>query len=308
MADGPKKIDRRIMEKSMRDIHKLLEQHDFESAEEANAFLADYVGPNATKELPSAREQTPLEKAQDLMHEAWDLEEGDKHRITLAEQAIALSPDCADAYIILAEEKAEKPEEKLDYFEKALEAGERALDPKLFDEEVGHFWGVLETRPYMRAKEALADALWIMERRNEAIEHYLEMMRLNPGDNQGIRYWLIPRLLTEKRTQEAEKFINEYREDMVTSWMYNRALLSYIQKGNRTIPKRNLKKAFEVNATVVAFMLGLEDLPDPEDPSALFNLGSSEENEALAYIFEAGEAWLETEGAFEWIAETLRNL
>jgi hypothetical protein len=28
-------------------------------------------------------------------------------------------------------------------------AGERSLGPKAFEEDAGHFWGILETRPYM---------------------------------------------------------------------------------------------------------------------------------------------------------------
>ena len=44
--------------------------------------------------------------------------------------------------------------------ERAVKAGKLALGPDGFAEYVGHFWGFLETRPYMRARHALAEDLW----------------------------------------------------------------------------------------------------------------------------------------------------
>jgi len=51
------------------------------------------------------RELTPLERAQDLMYRAFD-STGEK-RVTLARKALAISEDCADAYVLLAEETAD---------------------------------------------------------------------------------------------------------------------------------------------------------------------------------------------------------
>jgi len=42
----------------------------------------------------------------------------------------------------------------------------------------------------MRARAGLAQCLWELGKHKEAIEHYRDMLRLNPGDNQGIRYIL----------------------------------------------------------------------------------------------------------------------
>ncbi|HXY17585.1 MAG TPA: tetratricopeptide repeat protein [Gaiellaceae bacterium] len=77
----------------------------------------------------------------------------------------------------------------------SVAAGERALGPRIFAEGAGYFWGLVETRPYMRARAALAALLWKLGRREEALEHARELLRLNPNDNQGIRYqqakWLL---------------------------------------------------------------------------------------------------------------------
>ncbi len=80
-------------------------------------------------------------------------------RVDLARQALTISPDCADAYLLLAEEAASSLEEARELLERGVAAGERALGPEPFEEDVGYFWGILETRPYMRPGRARRDAL-----------------------------------------------------------------------------------------------------------------------------------------------------
>jgi hypothetical protein len=88
---------------------------------------------------------TPLDKAQKLMYQAFGTPDPEQ-RVKLAKQALDLCPDCADAYVLLAEHTKSR-KESLDLFEKGVAAGEGALGPKAFQENVGHFWSLLETRP-----------------------------------------------------------------------------------------------------------------------------------------------------------------
>ncbi len=127
-----------------------------------------------------------VDEAQEVMYDAW---EAPTHQraVTLAKKALTISADCADAYTFLAEKTAESLEEALDLYRKGVEAGERALGKKAFKEDVGYFWGLVETRPYMRARDGLAQCLWEVGQREEAVGHYWDMLRLNPNDNQGIR-------------------------------------------------------------------------------------------------------------------------
>src|SRR5215211_7843795 len=171
--------DPRAMEKVSQDLGRLLAEREFESIEEANAFLENMLREGGGK-LPSApAPTTPLERAQDLIYEAFETESSRK-RVQLAKKALKVSPDCADAYVLLAEEDAGSLEEARELYQKGVEAGERALGRETFEEEAGHFWGILETRPYMRARQGLAVCLWELGEREEAIEHYQEMLDLNP--------------------------------------------------------------------------------------------------------------------------------
>src|SRR3954470_9174967 len=96
------------------------------------------------------RGDNPTTKAQEVMYEAWERTTS-RSRIALARKALTISPLCADAYNLLADE-AKTPEEARDLYIRGVEAGQLALGPEGFEEFDGHFWGFLETRPYMRAR------------------------------------------------------------------------------------------------------------------------------------------------------------
>jgi len=86
-----------------------------------------------TPDLPELP-KTKLDEAQDLMWDAWDTR-ASKQRVAMARRALA--PDCADAYVMLAEETARSVDEALEMYEKGVAAGGRALGPKPFEEDVG---------------------------------------------------------------------------------------------------------------------------------------------------------------------------
>lgn len=176
----PSIADRRALERVSSDLTRLLAEQSCETMDEANNFIQQFGG---SKDLPlPPRELTPLKRAQDKMYEAWEARNR-KTRVRLAREALARSPDCADAYVLLAEETARLPAEALKLYEEGMRAGERALGAEMLTEEAGHFWGILETRPYMRARAGVAECLWELGETEHAIIHYRELLRLNPNDN-----------------------------------------------------------------------------------------------------------------------------
>ena len=120
-----------------------------------------------------------LFEAQDLMYDAFEESDAGRRR-ALAVEALTISPDCADAYLLLAEETPLEIEQKLELLEAGVAAGERALGAETFVHDVGSFWLAFETRPYMRVRAALAETLWELERHDEAVGHMRELLRLNP--------------------------------------------------------------------------------------------------------------------------------
>src|SRR5262249_49642042 len=153
----------------------------------------------------------------------------------------------------------------LDYYEQAVAAGERALGPDYFQQEVGHFWGLLETRPYMRAREGLANALWTMARREEAVAHLEDMLRLNPSDNQGVRYTLPSWLVNLDRDDALAHLLERYDQDIAATWAFTKALLAFRQQGDTPESRRLLQAARKRNRHVLKWLLGEQPFP-PDRP------------------------------------------
>jgi hypothetical protein len=83
--------------------------------------------------LGGRRAKDAVAAAQDVMYDAWD-QSSKRARVDLAHKALAISPLCADAYVLLAEEEAKSAEEALELFRKGVEVGEQALGPAGFKE------------------------------------------------------------------------------------------------------------------------------------------------------------------------------
>ena len=189
------------MEEMIQDLGAMLGAQGITTEEQAADLFEQLL---ASEEFAEHDISTPLDEAQDLIFEAWETESKRK-RVRLARQALEISPDCADAYVILAEDTARHPSQAADLYRQGVAAGERALGPDVFEKSAGHFWGMLETRPYMRARFGLAESLWALGQGSEAVQHLSDMLRLNPQDNQGIRYVLLNWLLETDDDAQARR-------------------------------------------------------------------------------------------------------
>ncbi|KAI0506408.1 hypothetical protein F5B22DRAFT_624166 [Xylaria bambusicola] len=79
-----------------------------------------------------------------------------------------------------------------------------------FETSVGHFWGILSTRDYMRARYALVSQLILLgtlDGVDESREHLQDMLRLCRSDNMGLRSVLPAILLRLDLDQECYDFI-----------------------------------------------------------------------------------------------------
>lgn len=246
----------------------------------------------------SRRRESELEalaRAQDMVFEAW--EAGTKARcVALAKKAIAVSPLCADAFNILAEASPAGSDEELDYWRQAVEAGRQAIGDE-FEEMTGFFWGVLETRPFMRAKLGLAQALWERGERETALAHLQEMLRLNPNDNQGVRDLLAGRLAELGRDEALSELLAQYPDDDSATFAWTRALLAFRREGDKEASRRRLAEAIDANSHVPAFLLGDKKLP--KSPPAFYSIGGKDE--AVIYCQDLAGGWPATPGALDWL-------
>jgi tetratricopeptide (TPR) repeat protein len=284
---------RYAMERTMADVGAILAEQEFGSVDEINAYLQDMLARGGP---PHRMADTPLKQAQELMYDAWDAPSA-RQAVRLARKALEISPDCADAYALLAQETARNPREAADLYARGVIAGERALGKQAFKEYAGHFWGVLETRPYMRARLGLAQALWAMDRRQEAIEHLQAMLRLNPGDNQGLRYLLLGWLFDVGDDAGVKKLLSRYPDDVAASWLYGRALHAFRSEGDTKRARKLRAEAETVNPHVPAYLAGRKRLPRTLPDT----VGVGDTNEAIICASEQIAAWRDTPGALAWL-------
>jgi tetratricopeptide (TPR) repeat protein len=328
------KPDAAIVERMLAEVHALLDAQQFRTLAEGQAFLRGLfaardvpwiTGAHALSDLPGFYEPSvsargsledlaepfvdaadlsvsdPLARAQDLIYDAFEAPTK-RERVRLARQALKISPDCADAYGILAGETARTPLAARKLLEQGVAAGERALGPEAFEEDVGHFWGILETRPYMRVRESLAGVLWELGERKAAIGHAQDMLRLNPNDNQGIRYALLEWLLAEPDSgPEVAKLLAEFKEDSSAPWVYGRALHLFRSAGATRTAAAALRKAVKLNPHVPAYLLGDRKLPK-ELPGYV---GWGDEDEAVVYVDASMPQWRGVPGAVEWLRKAV---
>ncbi|WP_339864750.1 hypothetical protein [Paremcibacter congregatus] len=245
--------------------------------------------------------QDPLWQAQELMYQAWEADKK-RDRIALARQALEISELCADAYVLLAEEAAKGIVEEKNWYELAVDAGRKALGEELFEDGEGDFWLILETRPYMRARAGLAQCLWSLGEREEAIRHVKDMLRLNPGDNQGMRYLLKSWLFALNDLTGVSEILVEYEEDCFADWCYSKALLTFRQSGAKSSGAiKALKHAVEINPFVPDFLLGTKPMPKNLPPH--YSIGSKDE--AVLYVLQNSDNWSASKGALPWLADNI---
>lgn len=234
-------------------------------------------------------------RAMDLCDQAMDAPPSKAKK--LARQALKVWPDCAQAYVILAE-LADSVSDAVPLYEQGVAAGRRALADEwdwIQDEDA--FWGYLPTRPFLRALSGLADTLWGVGRRDEAAERYLELLALNPNDNQGIRDVAVPRLMEMGRNDDARKILMQYADCGDCFTAYNLALLEFRQHGNCARTRKLLKKALRSNEHVPTYLVGNRMLPSRRPDS--YSWESPEE--AQIYVNLAQRAWKTTPGAIAWL-------
>ena len=291
------------MEKIMRDVTKKLQSLNLSGDELENVDMAKLLN---SMPVPSA--ETPKEKAQELVETAFESNDPQK-QVEIARKALKIDRDNVDALLILAEHDSTNVFQAIDGYRKAVAAGERSLGEDFFREHEGHFWAIHETRPYMRAMEELAGILrsaslqqgGLVKVDEEVLTIYQKLLRLNPGDNQGIRYKLLYILLEQNKDKDAESLYNDYSDDESVWWVYGRALLDFRKYGDTDISRKSLRKAIKYNKHFPPFLFGLKRFP--ASPPGHYGIGDA--NEAAYYMNTSFHVWQATPDAISWIANFL---
>lgn len=270
------------------------------SAEDLKALRLSFERPSATDALDDQDADAKFE-AQELAFEAMDARSEATAR-KLAKQALKLDPDCVDAMLILADLGGRTQKARLEALRSAVAAGKRSLGEKFFKKNKGHFWMLIDTRPFMRAMETLAGELVRVDKPG-VIAIYAEMLELNPGDNQGVRYPLLGLYLAAGDMAGARKLLMQYREDPSAVFAWG-LLIDRLVAGDLKNAELALQRAMEANRFVALQLTGRQPLPKgmPE----MYSLGSVEE--AMLCQYYLGAAWEAHEEALKWVLDSCAEM
>ena len=285
-----------VAERALRDLHALIEGQEFETMDDLNARLLELIEQGCASETAQASKQNdPKWRAQELAYDAMEAEDP-LEALRLAAQALRLDPDCTDALRLKVSLVPTELDTRIQRMREVVEKAERNLGEDFIEEHRGHFWGLLSTRPYMRAMQDLADLLTQADRLDEAIAVYERMLELNPNDNQGVRYALLGLYLATKRTERAAELFERYpgEEDYSAVFAWGRVLLDWLGS-HEASARLALLSARRVNPFVEGYLTGEQPLPQRLPPG----YSPGEPSEAQ---FAATELWLACKGLPEFTA------
>ena len=217
--------------------------------------------------------------------------------IHLAKKALDTDPALADAYLMLADLECRNLNQRIAMLERGINAVETALGETFLAENEGDFWLIWETRPYMRLLGELALAYGEKGELDRGIALEERMLRLNPNDNQAVRFSLLAHYLERGSYAAAEVLIQQYSDDQSAFFCFNRGLLGYIQKGDCAEIRKMWAEVKRYNPHVARYLSGKQKMP--KDMPEFYSPGGREE--AILFVAENKELWRKTLGAIPWL-------
>lgn len=217
----------------------------------------------------------------------------------LVEEALEAVPEMVEAWLLRAELEDDSVEAALGAYRKAAEYARQELGERFFLEEEGRFWEILESRPYMRARLGEALCLYEAKQPEEAIAVFREMLRLNPADDQGIRYTLLSIRLELGQVEKAHLLLEEYSGDTSPVWLYGRALVDFLLKGP-TPAQAARERALRMWPQVAEHLAKPLPIPEDEDTLALPEISDDPDEEELC-AYEMRSIWDANPAAKDWL-------
>lgn len=184
----------RESEKALKAMHQFLDENGAEdmTMDDVNGLLQKFTE-DYNSNLPGRITEKTAKTADDyleLAEEAPTKAKAEKY----IKKALELEPDNMDA--VSASLDLIEDDSTWEYYQKLSEAvknGAKLMEKKGFMDEdsIGKYWGILETRPYMRLLNRYAEFMAEAGMMSLAAREYEEMIRLSENDNLGVRYSLM---------------------------------------------------------------------------------------------------------------------
>jgi len=284
-----------MMEEVLRQLSSMV------GAEEAKALMVSLDAPSLLDDL-SDEEADAKYQAQQIAFDAMEATSNATAR-KLAKRALRLDPDCVDALVVLNDLDAPTQTQLIEGLQRAVAAGKRSLGAGFFRENKGHFWMLIETRPYMRALAMLGGEMASVGMNLDAIAIYEHMLALNPNDNQGVRDPLLGLYLAVGDVDGAGKLLKRYKGDGSACFAWG-TVMERLLAGDHKGADAALPKAVQANRFVALHLAGRR--PVPKGLPEMYSPGSEEEATLCQHYLVA--AWAAHPEALSWVFERCKEM
>ena len=231
-------------------LNDFLKNSGAKNEKELNEKLQEFIQKYNAGELEY--EETDLDKAYALLEKAQNTT-SEKKALKLAKEAYEFCPACFDALLfqVSLEENSLKRDELL--AEGLAKEKERLQKEGFFDKDnIGIFYGIFETRPYIRGLYLKTSNLLDDGKYTQGVESCKEILKLNNSDNTGTRYLLMATYALLENEKEALKLYKQYPENNLEMLFPLFAL--YYKLGNDEKAHQYLDKIFKSNPYFVTFL------------------------------------------------------
>ena len=278
-------------------VQQLAGHKVWDSMEQLNEHLRGLMEGGALDEALKAPD-SPKQQARMRAGQALRTNNLDESR-RIAGEALAIDPECVDAQLAQVEfgEDASIPR-----YHEIIEIGRRELDPSLFEKQRGNFWGIHETRPFLRALQHLAVTCLWREQFEQATAACEEILDLNRQDNLGVREILLTLYLRERNRDKGAALIARFPHVESAAWNWGIFLYESLY-GTETSRRAALADAMRVNSHAVMRVLGME----PVESLHVDAIAGSVEEADNAALLLARALENGTEEMVTWLLEHIRE-
>ena len=215
--------------------------------------------------------ETSFDKAMDKFSEAFEAKT-EKKAIKLAKEAIKIDPDYIEPYLFIIPYEYEG-EKVLTEIDKVLDREEKRLRKQGYFENEGQFYGIWETRPYIRGLHQRALVLLQYGKINLAKKQLEEIIKLNENDNLGARYVLSAIYAYFEDEKSFNKLYKKYSEKNL--FFLVPKMFLYYKLGDSKKALEILKEVKKVNPYFIDMLLS--DELDDIDPIDYYQIGEKSE-------------------------------
>lgn len=241
-------------EKIFNDFNKFIKENgkdELKSEEDLSNMLDIFMSqyqPKFAEELAESNAETAFDFLE-LAESAFTKKDALKY----VKKAIELEPDNLDALAMKAELTAATAEKLAEKYRELIEAADKSLDGQGYfdDENIGEFWLITETRPYMRLLDQYARLFADCGQLRLAESVYRKMLTLCTNDNLGVRYRLMHIYAYFEDEQSVAALYKAYPEDG-TQFLLPMSIL-YYKLGDLRKAAKYLKMLCESNDDTYKF-------------------------------------------------------